>query len=825
MLRNYFTVALRNLARHRLHSAINIGGLAVGLAACLLILLYVRDELSYERWLPNADRIAIVETTFNVPGRDKLEFALTPGPVKPAFDKDFGSDLERTVRTYRDEGPIRIGDQRFLGAVTYCDPGCFDVFDLPMVSGAREPALANTSSVILSQTRARMYFGDRPAVGQTITVGDGTVLTVVGVFADLPKASHLDFQAIARFDASLYKDHPNIGEMWTAANVRTYVLARSSDAIARLDADMPAFVDRNVHFEIPGLKERPSTLLELDLLPLLDIHLHASKPGYTNTGSIVAVVAFVGLALLILVIACINFVNLATARAMTRAREVALRKVMGATRGQLVRQHLGEAVLTATIALIVALALVELALGPFNAFLHKELRLDLTGDPALLATMLGLIAIVGAVGGLYPAVYLSRFQPAVTLKANQSSAQGSTRLRTALVVIQFAVSITLMICTAVIYTQTVYARTFDAGFARDRRVMLTGLSDLPKPARATLKRELAAVPGVRRVALSSDVPPLESNNNALLFPTATITDEKYIIEQLSVDGDFFDLFEVRPVAGRLFSADRAGDIHPADIQKRPEQTFSIVINEAFATKLGAQRPADVIGRDLWELVDLKVGKSSRATIVGVVPDLHLRSVRVAVTPMVYFLEVPEEQSRLTLEVDADHASEILGAIEPVWNRVAPMVPLRASFIDDNLRSQYDTDEQRGKIFAGFATFAILIACLGLFGLASFSAQRRTKEIGMRKVLGASVLDIVRLLVWQFSRPVLIASALAWPIAYYVMRRWLAGFEDAISLTDPRVLLGIFGGATIVAVAIAWATTAGHALRVARAHPARALRVE
>jgi putative ABC transport system permease protein len=355
--------------------------------------------------------------------------------------------------------------------------------------------------------------------------------------------------------------------------------------------------------------------------------------------------------------------------------------------------------------------------------------------------------------------------------------------------------------------------------------MLDGVSDLRRETRATLKREIAALPGVQRVAASSDTPPLRSNDNALFYPTATVTDTKYVVEEMFVDADFFPLFDVRPVAGRLGSLDHPTDTMPDDIDKRPDQPLGVVINEAFVAKLGAHQPAEVVGKDLWMLSNPQQASLARTTIIGVIPDLHLRSVRVAVTPMAYFLEPPERGNRLTVEVDGDHAPTILAAMESAWNRIAPNVPMRASFVDDNLRSLYDTDAQHGKIFAGFATFAILIACLGLFGLTSFSIQRRTKEIGMRKVLGASVLDIVRLLIWQLSRPVLIASAIAWPLGYYVMRRWLAGFDDAISLTDPRVVVGIFGGATVVAIAIAWATTAGHALRVARAHPARALRVE
>jgi putative ABC transport system permease protein len=825
MLRNYLAVALKNLAANKVSSAINIGGLAIGLAACLAIVLLVRDELSFERWLPNAERIVAFEITFKVPGRETIAFAGSPGPLKPALEKEFGSDFERVVRVYADDQPIRVGDRQFEATISFVDPGFFDVFDLPMAAGDRAAVFANNASILLSQTTARKYFGDQPPLGQTLTFGGELVFTVVGVFADLPRNSHLELESIALFDTQRYQKLPHIAERWTSVPVRTYALLRTPDARARVTGDLPAFTDRNVVFGLPGLTDRPSSLVRFELRPLLDIHLHADKPGYARAGSYAAVVAFAAIALLILVIACINFVNLATARATMRAREVAMRKVVGATRGQLVRQHLGEAVLTALFALVIALALVELALPLFNGFLHKELRLDLLGDPALLAIIAGLIAVVGVVGGLYPAIYLSRFRPALVLRANKSSAQGSSRLRTALVVFQFAISIALVVCTATVYCQTVYARSLDLGFETEQRLTLEELGRLPSnQVRATLKREIAALPGVRGVALSSDTPPLSNNSNTLFYPTAQITDERLVIEEMRVDPDFFGVYGVAPVAGRLFSADRPADFVPAEGQTG-ELRQSIVINRAFVEKLGAARPEDVIGKVLWEIND--PGKPMIATtIIGVVGDLHLRSARVVIAPVAYYAAPPESRFRhLTAQIEPGRTREVVQAIEGIWARLSGGAPIHLGFIDDNLAKQYDADAQRGQMFAGFAVLAILIACLGLYGLAAFSAQRRTKEIGMRKVLGASVLDIVRLLVWQFSRPVLLANLIAWPCAFFLMRRWLAGFRYAIDLTSPLLLVGVFGGAAVLALAIAWLTTAGHAYHVARANPGRALRAE
>jgi putative ABC transport system permease protein len=832
MFLNYVLVALRNLRKHRLYSFITIGGLAVGLAACLMILLFVRDEVSYDEWLPNAERIANIEVTFHVPGREPMELGSSPGPLAPALMKDFSSDIERAVRIWESGELVRHGDKQFEETIAYADPGFFEVFDLPVVAGEREAALAGNTALLMTETMAAKYFGDEPAVGKVVTVDQKTDYTVVGVLKDLPRNTHLQLDFIALFDTERYKERPWVAENWTSANTHTYVLFRDRAAIDRVVADLPAFVDRNVKLEIPALdRMRMSELLVFNAMPLLDIHLHARKNGYfKDGGDITTVITFSAIAALILLIACINFVNLATARSMSRAREVAMRKVVGARRSQLVGQFLGEAVLTAAVAMIIAVALVEVALGPYGSFIDKPLSLDVFGDPSLLLLMVGLVAVVGVLGGLYPAIYLSRFRPARVLKANQSSASGSTFTRNALVVFQFAVSIGLIVSTAVVYGQTRYARDLDVGYERDHKLVIRAISDMPDADKAaqTLKAEIAALPGVERAALSSDAPPLRSNNNTLLYPKPTLDAEKYIFEKVRVDHDFFAVYGVEPIAGRVFSGDRLGDIRNVPDDEGAEPTQAIVINEMAVTKLGLTRAEDAVGVVLWDT--LGPGDDQRlirTEIIGVVPDLHLRSVHFHLTPMLYTLHATGsgEFYALTADVKPGEAPAAMAAIEGIWSRMAPGVPLRTQWIDEAVAAQYDAIEKRGHMFGVFSIFAVLIACLGLFGLASFAAERRTKEIGVRKALGAGVVDIVRLLMWQFSKPVLLANAIAWPAAFYVMSRWLETFRFHIELTDPLLLIGVFGGAGLLAMAIAWATVAGQAARVARASPIHALRCE
>jgi putative ABC transport system permease protein len=834
MLRNYLATALRSLAQNRLHAAINIGGLALGLAACLLILLFVRDELSYEDWLPNAERIARLEGSFDVPGREKLSFAQAPGPAKAPLEKDFSSDVVRAVRILPGEVPVRAGQRQFADTVSYVDPGFFQVFDLPMVQGEREGALQGNTKLLLSREMASKYFGDASPLGKVLTLDNKTDYTVVGVFEDLPENTHLDLDFIALFDPQRYVDRPWIAERWTSTNTYTYALFRSADAIDRVDAELPGFVARNVQIDIPGIsKAQMAKMLSFDLVPVPDIHLHSHRQNQMKPGGDIAtVVAFSAIATLILLVACINFVNLATARSMKRAREVAMRKVVGATRGQLIVQHLGEAVLTAALALLLAIALVELALAPFNAFVHKQLSLDFAGDPALFAIAAGLVAVVGLLGGLYPAIYLSRFRPARVLKANQSAATGSPRFRSALVVFQFAISIGLIICTAVVTGQTIYARTIDLGFRPADKLVVEALSDMPsREVDETLKKEIGALPGVRGLAFSSERPPHEGQNNNIFFTSAVPGDESLLAEMVAVDFDFFTVYGLKSLAGRLFSADFPGDVPVLDPEARTELRQAIVVNETFVAKLGIADWRRAIGKVLWMPVQPLSGgdRLARTTIVGVLPDIQVRSVRMEIPPLYYVLDEtdPEERSFdfLTVAIEPGRLREVQAGIAQIWSRLVPGAPLRTSLLDETLAAQYDGEEQRAQVFGAFAVFAVLIACLGLFGLASFAAERRTKEIGLRKVMGASVHDVVRLLVWQFSKPVLVANLIAWPVAFYFMSRWLDGFRYAIDLTAPLVLFAVFGGAGLLALAIAWGTVAGHAAGVARANPIRALRCE
>jgi putative ABC transport system permease protein len=535
---------------------------------------------------------------------------------------------------------------------------------------------------------------------------------------------------------------------------------------------------------------------------------------------------FAVIALLILAMAVVNFTNLATARAGQRAREVALRKVLGATRRQLIVQFVAESILISAVAMLLALALVELLVKPFAAFLNADLALHYLGGGGILVPAIALTLIVGIVSGLYPAFFLSRFKPAQVLKANRSAAEtpGSGRLRTALVVAQFAVSIGLIICTAVIYGQTVYARHVDPGYKRDHILQVQDMNRyqvIPKV--QSIVEQMKRVPGVVAVGLTDIGVNTDNQNNTGLIPPGS--NKQVLIGQYGVDEGFLDAMGMKLLAGRWFDRNRPMDDLTFDfpIQKPQEIAYAqrginVVLNQYAVRKLGFKSPQDAIGKVVKsELFEPGTGMAN-INIIGVVGDTRFRSVRTPIEPIM-FQDQHKGPGWMIIRYRGDPAT-VEAAIESQWKQMVNDVPFQAKFSEDVMRDLYKAEDSRAKIFAAFSLLAVVIGCLGLFGLAAFTAERRTKEIGIRKVLGARTRDIVRLLVWQFSRPVIIANVIAWPVAWWMMRDWLNGFDQRIPLTPIPFIL-----AAAIALGIAIATVVGHAMKVARANPIHALRYE
>jgi putative ABC transport system permease protein len=834
MWRNYFTVGVRALAKNKTYAFINIFGLAIGLAACLMLLLYVRYERSYDAWLPNAENVYQVQTHFRDPGTGEVSDAqMSPYVVGTTLKNDFPQIERRVYALSASPVVIRNGQALPTEDVMFVDGPFFDVIQIPLVRGDPRTALSQVGSVVLSESEARKYFGNANPVGQTLTMinrGETLDYRVTGLMRDLPRNSHLRADMIARFDpARMFAETPDFMTAWGWLSGWNYVALRPGTTAQQVHDGMPQWERRNIPDQQFGDRTiNQGEIGDWDLVNVRDVHLARSTDGaMTPTNDAATIITFAVVAFLILGMACVNFTNLATARASQRAREVALRKVLGANRKQLVTQFLAESVLVAGIAMLAALAIVELLLPWLSAFLGADLRMSYRGMDGMLLPILLLVLLVGAAGGIYPAFYLSRFQPAQVLKANKSSAEaaGTGRLRSALVIGQFAVSIGLIICTAVVYAQTVHARTTDPGYKREGILQVGGLNRRQLVDRGeAIVREMARIPGVQTVGRTSIGIATDNQNNTVVQVPGR--EQPVGMGNYTIDDGFFDAMQIDLVAGRKTSRDRLMDVDPRPFDSTPEQDrafaargVNVVLNELGARRLGFNTPRDAIGKQLMMgLVNPEIGLVP-ITIVGVVRDTRFRSIREPLEPIAYRL-AEGGMSELIVRYDTSDPNGVRSRVEQAWRRLAPDVPFDAQFSEEIVAELYDAEEARARIFAGFALLAIVVACLGLFGLAAFTAERRTKEIGIRKVLGARTQDIVQLLAWQFSKPVILANVIAWPVAWWMMRRWLDTFDARVDLGPAPFVLA--GG---VALAIAIGTIAGHAIKVARANPIHALRYE
>ncbi len=834
MWRNYLLTALAQLARNRVYAAINIVGLALGLAGCLLILNYVRYERSYDAWLPDSGQIYQVQATWHEPGQPVTRSQNSPFPVRDTLAGGFPQVEAISVMRNGPTVTMRDGQAIFIDTSSV-DPDFFRVFKLPFVAGSAATALPDTTSIVLTETEARRQFGTTDVVGKTMNLGAGPGrhdFRVTGVLKDLPKNSSLRLHILFRNDTAEPDAVPAQYKGWGNMGQQHYVRLRADADVSAINAALPAWEKRVVAPQIiDGKPSSQADIMDLKLVPISGVHLGEAQANALAPGGDPRTLAtFVIVALLTLGMAVMNFVNLSTARATQRAREVALRKVLGATRGQLVAQLLGESLLMAGIAMIVALALVELATPWVAAWVDADLHMSYLGADGMLLPALALFVATGLLGGLYPALFLSRFKPAQVLRANKSSAEtpGSGRLRAGLVVLQFAIAIGLIVCTSVIWSQTRYVETIDPGYRRDGLIQIdsawrfAGNSSEYEAAR----REMLAIPGV--VAAGRTNLGVAAENKNILAVRAPGGPRDLSVGFYAVDPDFFQTLDMRLLAGRLLRDAQANDrlVRP-DAGGEAERVaaraalavrgINVVINRNAAMLLGYGSPQAAIGKTIK--VGIDGADMVPSTIVGVVEDTRIRTARDAIEPLIYAYD-GMATDQVIVRYAAARPGEVMAGLGKVWRKFEPEIPFEGRFAEEVIASLYAADRARGTLFAGFAGLAVMIACLGLYSLASFTTERRTKEIGIRKVLGAKVRDIVKLLAWQFSKPVVLANLVAWPVAWWVMRDWLNTFDARIALTPtPFALAGM------LALGIALATVAGHSLRVARANPIHALRYE
>jgi len=842
MWRNYMTVGVRALVKNKTYAFINIFGLAIGLAACLMLLLYVRYETTYDQFLPNAENTYQFQTHYQDKQTGRVgDLQMASYITQQRLRNDF-PQIDRSFYALSAEPVIRRGAEALsTEKVLLVDNLFFDVLQFPFAQGDPNTALAQANNVVLTQSEARRIFGTENVLGRTLTMisrGRTIDYRVTGVVRDLPRNSHVRFTIVARIDmARWFSDSPNFLTCWGCQSGWVYFTLRPGSDPAAIQAALPAWERRNIPNEQFGQTSyNAGDDQDWRVANVRDVHLGIAQDGTMTPGNDWnSIYTFTIIAFLILGMACVNFTNLATARASQRAREVALRKVLGANRQQLITQFLAESVLIAAIAMLLALALVELLLPSLGAFLDADLHMAYFGWSGMLLPIVVLTLLVGAAGGLYPAFYLSRFQPAQVLKANKSSAEaaGSGILRNILVVAQFSVSIGLIICTAVVYAQTVYARTVDPGYRRDGLIQIENLGRRQLAARAdAITLEMARVPGVVSAGRSGIGVATDNNNNTgVVLPGRS---EPINIGNYSVDIDFFRTMGIQLVAGRLFDPNRPGDDSTIPLPgDGPEgvaannaletamvaRGINVVINELAAQRMGFRNPQDAVGKTIGVgYFDPEDGLVP-THIIGVVRDSRFRSIREPVDPILFRLD-RTYATTLLVRYDAANAAAARNNIEQAWKRLVPDVPFDGVFSEDKIAELYTAEQARARVFAGFALLAVIVACLGLFGLAAFTAERRTKEIGIRKVLGARTRDIIRLLAWQFSKPVLIANLFGWLGAWWLMKKWLDNFDARIDLGPmPFVLAGL------LALTIAIGTIAGHAFKVARANPILALRYE
>ncbi len=811
MLRNYLKVAWRNLLKNRTFSLINIFGLATGLTAFILIALFVWEELSFDRFHDRTDDIVRIHSDIRFGGAD-LHVAVSSDPMGATMKKDY-PQVEQFTRIYASNGPQLVkkgAEYIWENRIAFVDSTFFDVFTFPALSGNPRTALHEPNSAVISASAAMKYFGTKQAVGRTLDTkhAGNTLFKVNAVIDDMPANSHF------RFDVLLSMDNVDYGfGNFLSHNFHTYLLLRPDADYHDLEKQFPAFVNRYVLpqagqvMEVKSMEEfeQAGNKLEYSLMPLSQLHLQSDRfPELGVNSRREYIWIFSAVALFILLLACINFMNLSTARSAARAREVGIRKVMGTDRRALISQFITESVLTVCLALVIAIALAWLVLPWFNNLAAKSLQISNLFKPVVLPLLILLPVLVGLMAGLYPAFFLSRFQPIRVLKSQQGSGFRKSSLRSALVVFQFATSIILMIGTIVVYRQLNYIQTTSLGYQKEQLLILEGTGMLEGNADA-FRNELLSIPGIKGVTFSGYLPVHPSARSDNTFSKEAVMDPRNAFNQQiwEVDYDYLPVMGMQMAKGRWFSREFGSD------------STGIVINETTASILGYKDP---IGKKLYSSDNPTQGMNLAFTIIGVVKNFHFESLRQNVGPLA--MRLGRFPMNTVVKLETANLPALLRAVEGRWKRLAPDMPFVYRFMDEGFDGMYRAEQRMGSVGLSFALLAILIACLGLFGLVTYMAEQRTREIGVRKVLGASVQSIVRMMSRDFLRLVLVASLIAFPIAYLMMNRWLEDYAFRIGLG-----WWVFVAAALVTLLIAFLTVSLQSVRAARANPIKALKNE
>ncbi|GAB3704457.1 ABC transporter permease [Spirosoma flavus] len=807
MLTNYLKIAWRNLLRNKAFSAINIVGLAFGLATCLLISLFLLDELSYDRYNDKANRIVRVVFHAVMNGGEINEANVMP-PVAPTLKADY-PEVEAATRIHTVGSPsIMVGEKTFRDdRLAYVDSNFFQVFSLPLIHGDAKTALLQPNTAVITQDMAQKCFGNENPIGKVVTIKSWNALfKVTGVIDRMPVNSHFHFDMLMSMAGVSDAKSPS----WMTSGFFTYLVLAKGYNPKQLEAKLPQMVNKYMG---PQLQQafgmtmtqfrQKGNEIGFRIQPLTDIHLHSNLTGEIEAnGDVQYVYIFGAIAVFMLLIACINFMNLSTAGASKRAKEVGIRKVMGSVRQSLTNQFLIESLLLTMIALVLAIGLVYMALPLFNELAGKALALNFGGNNWLLPGLLMLGIIVGILAGSYPAFFLSSFKPIAVLKGTKFTGdRKSIGLRSGLVVVQFFISIILMVGTTVVYQQLNYIQHKKLGYSKEQVLVLPDTWQLAKN-EAVFRNQIMQDPRVVNVSMSGYLPAGPSyNNNYMMFPESNPT--QYVKGvRYNVDYDYIPTLGMQMAAGRNFSKEYGTD------------SSGVIINETAAQTLGWKNNA--LGKTIGHAEN--EGAKKLYKVIGVVKDFHFRSLHESISPLV--MTLGENSGAVIIKAKTTDVAGLLASLEKEWKKLTTDAPFTYSFLDKRFNDTYLAEQKTGRILGLFAGLTIFVACLGLFGLATFTAEQRTKEIGVRKVLGASVGSIVTLLSKDFLRLVAIAIVLASPVAWYVMSRWLQDFAYKIDIQWWMFVL-----AAVLAVSIALITVSFQSIKAALMNPVKSLRSE
>jgi len=800
MLRNYLKVAFRNIRKQKGYAFINIAGLAIGMAACLLILLWVYDEASFDAYHEKADRIYRLTIDANL-GR-AMSAPLAPTPAGPAMVRDYPEVVQAVRLTRPNRSTVTVGDREFFEEnVAYADNSIFEVFTFPLVEGDPRTALKTAYAAVLTEDVARKYFGREPALGKTLKVGGGREYAVTGVAKTVPGNSHFRFNILLSMETRYAESRP-VMENWLAISNYGYVLLAENADPAALEAKLPALIEKNTGAVLKSL----GGSVTLRLQPLKRIHLHSDfTTDIAPQSSILYLYLFSAIALFILVIAGINFVNLSTARSTARAKEVGMRKTLGALRQRLVGQFLGESVVYSLLALVIAVGLILLAKPWLSSLAGRDLGLDVLRVPWLIPGFLGLALLVGVAAGGYPAFYLSSFHPVRVLRGGARVGAKNVLFRRVLVVTQFVISIVLIVGTMVVYKQLAYMKSKDLGFEKEHVVVLPGLDSVMRNSYEKLRDEFRSVPGVLNVGVTS-LSPGRGVMKSVFQPEGYARDQSQPMDYRNIDPGYLPTLGIAVAAGRNFSEELASD-----------RTGSVLINRTAAEKFGWKDP---LGKQFIVPPDQNTQEEEiRLNVIGVVEDFHSTSLKEKIEPMILFYD-PTQCRDLAVRIAPAGVQKTMGLLKAKWKEILPQKPFDSFFLDEAFDGQYRAEERIGKLAMRFSLLAIFVSCLGLFGIASFTTEQRTKEIGVRKVLGASAGVIVRMLSREYLLLVAIGNLIAWPAAFVMMRTWLDNFAYRTSIG-----LWIFLAAGILSIAVSLLTVSTQSVRAARTDPIRSIRYE